>query len=219
MFTHVIFDLDGTLLNTIDDLADAGNYMCRQYGFPEHSVDQYKKMVGNGLRKLVERFVPEGTSQETQEAIFAAFKAYYDQHKEDKTAPYAGMPELVQELRNREISVAVLTNKADKMAAAVVNSYYPNLFPVVQGAVEGKPVKPDPTMLYVLMEKIGAKRESTLFVGDSNVDMQTAKNGSLTSCGVLWGFRTREELEREQADYLVETPQELLQLILDGNRK
>ena len=214
MYKHVIFDLDGTLLNTIDDLADAGNHVCTLHSWPTHTVDAFKLMVGNGIPKLVERFAPQGTSQEMLDQAYQEFMDWYGVHKEDKTAPYAGMPEVAKALREAGVSIAVLSNKADVMAGPVVEHYYPGIFPVVQGALPGLPTKPDPTLLHKLMERLGATREDTLFVGDSNVDIRTAKNGGLTGCGVLWGFRSREELEAAGADVIVSTPQELQDLIL-----
>ena len=214
MYKYVIFDLDGTLLNTIDDLADTGNHVCTLHGWPTHTVDAFKLMVGNGIPKLVERFAPQGTSQEVLDQAFQEFMDWYGVHKEDKTAPYAGMPEMTKALREAGVSIAVLSNKADVMAGPVVEHYYPGIFPVVQGALPGLPTKPDPTLLHKLMDRLGATQEDTLFVGDSNVDIRTAKNGGLTGCGVLWGFRSREELEAAGADVIVSTPQELLDLIL-----
>lgn len=214
MYKHVVFDLDGTLLNTIDDLADTGNHVCTLHGWPTHTVDTFKLMVGNGIPKLVERFAPQGTSQGMLDQAYREFMDWYGVHKEDKTAPYAGMPEVAKALREAGVSIAVLSNKADVMAGPVVEHYYPGIFPVVQGALPGLPTKPDPTLLYKLMERLGATREDTLFVGDSNVDIRTAKNGGLTGCGVLWGFRSREELEAAGADVIVSTPQELQDLIL-----
>lgn len=214
MYKHVIFDLDGTLLNTIDDLADTGNHVCTLHGWPTHKVAEFKLMVGNGIPKLVERFAPQGTSQEVLDQAFQEFMDWYGVHKEDKTAPYAGMPEVTKALREAGVSIAVLSNKADVMAGPVVEHYYPGIFPVVQGALPGLPTKPDPTLLHKLMDRLGATQEDTLFVGDSNVDIRTAKNGGLTGCGVLWGFRSREELEAAGADVIVSTPQELLDLIL-----
>ncbi len=215
MYQNVIFDLDGTLLNTIDDLADAGNWVCARRGWPEHTVEEYKRMVGNGIPKLVERFAPEGARDEaTLKEALEQFSARYDAHKEDKTAPYPGMVDCVARLRAAGVNMAVLTNKADPMAGPVVNAYYPGLFPTVQGALPGMPTKPDPTLLHKLMERMHATRENTLFVGDSNVDIRTAKNGGLTGCGVLWGFRSRQELETEGADMLVQTPEELERVIL-----
>ena len=214
MYKHVIFDLDGTLLNTIDDLADTGNHVCTLHGWPTHTVAEFKLMVGNGIPKLVERFAPQGTSQEVLDQAFQEFMDWYGVLKEDKTAPYAGMPEVTKALREAGVSIAVLSNKADVMAGPVVEHYYPGIFPVVQGALPGLPTKPDPTLLHKLMDRLGATQEDTLFVGDSNVDIHTAKNGGLTGCGVLWGFRSREELEAAGADVIVSTPQELLDLIL-----
>ena len=214
MYKHVIFDLDGTLLNTIDDLADTGNHVCTLHGWPTHTVAEFKLMVGNGIPKLVERFAPQGTSQEVLDQAFQEFMDWYGVHKEDKTAPYAGMPEVAKALREAGVSIAVLSNKADVMAGPVVEHYYPGIFPVVQGALPGLPTKPDPTLLHKLMDRLGATREDTLFVGDSNVDIRTAKNGGLTGCGVLWGFRSREELVQEGADFLAENTDELKAVIL-----
>ena len=215
MYQHVIFDLDGTLLNTIEDLADASNWVCRNHGWPTHSVEEYKYFVGNGMTQLVLRFSPpEWHSPEGLAIILREFMTYYDAHKADKTAAYAGMPEAVARMKEAGVSLAVLSNKADQMAGPVVEHYYPGLFPLVQGALDGVPTKPDPTLLHKLMGRMGATKADTLFVGDSNVDIKTAKNGGLTSCGVLWGFRTRAELEEERASIIVETPQELVQVVL-----
>ena len=218
MYRWVIFDLDGTLLNTIDDLADAGNWVCERRGWPVHSVNEFRYMVGNGIPKLVERFTPpEHRDPETLKRVLVEFSARYDAHKEDKTAPYPGMVELICRLDDAGVVTAVLSNKADDLAGPVVERYYPGLFTVVQGALPGVPVKPDPALLHRLMERMGADPENTLFVGDSNVDIQTAKNGSLPGCGVLWGFRTQAELEEADADFLVSDPEQLYALITAKN--
>lgn len=216
MFKYVIFDLDGTLLNTIDDLADAGNWVCRNHGWSTHSVEEYKRFVGNGIAKLVARFVPEEwRTPEGIRAVLEEFMPYYDAHKADKTAPYSGLPQMVARLKGAGVSMAVLTNKAHELSGPIVEGYYPGVFDRVQGALPGMPTKPDPTLLHRLMEEMGATPENTLFVGDSNVDIRTAKNGGLTSCGVLWGFRSRAELEEEGATFLAETADELEKLILN----
>lgn len=215
MYQYVIFDLDGTLLNTLNDLADAGNWVCRNHGWPEHSLEQYKYFVGNGMAKLVERFMPENLrSEEKIKQTLEEFMPYYNDHKADKTAVYAGIPQVLNRLQQAGVQIAVLTNKAHNVAADVVEEYYPGVFPIVQGALPNMPTKPDPTLLHKLMEHMGAVTENTLFVGDSNVDIRTAKNGMLDSCGVLWGFRSYHELKEEGATYLVETPEELADLIL-----
>ena len=214
MYTHVIFDLDGTLLNTIDDLADAGNHVCAAHGWPVHTVDDYKRMVGNGIPNLVSRFTPDGLGEDELAGALAEFSAWYGAHKEDKTAPYRGVPQLLDALKGAGVRLAVLSNKAHALAGPVVEHYFPGVFEFIQGALPGAPLKPDPTLLHRLMGEMGATPADTLFVGDSSVDIRTARNGGLVSCGVLWGFRTRQELEAEGADYIVETAQELAELIL-----
>ena len=218
MYKHVIFDLDGTLLNTIDDLAAAGNWVCRNHGWPVHTVEEYKYFVGNGMAKLAGRFAPEDwRTPERIAALLEEFMPYYNAHKEDKTAPYPGVVALLDRLKGAGVRMAVLSNKAHSLAPAIIEGYFPGVFDFVQGALEGVPTKPDPTLLHRLMGEMGATPADTLFVGDSSVDIRTAKNGGLISCGVLWGFRTRAELETEGADRIVGTPEELGELILQRN--
>ena len=219
MFTHVIFDLDGTLMDTLEDLADATNWVCEQHGWPTHPLEAYKYFVGNGASKLLERAIPKEVewTQELHTQVLEEFTLRYTAHKADKTRVYPGMPELLKRLREEGIPTAVLTNKPHGAAVPVVEQYLPGLLTTVQGALPDMPTKPDPTLLHRLMEGIGAKPETTLFVGDSNVDIRTAKNGGLTSCGVLWGFRTREELLGEGADHLASTADELADVIFQKN--
>lgn len=212
-YTHIIFDLDGTLLNTLEDLGDAANHVCRENGWPEHTMDEYRYFVGNGIPKLVERFAPKEITPDQYDSALRDFKAYYQVHKEDKTAPYAGIPEMLEALQAAGFHMSVLTNKADEMAGPLMEGYFPGRLEAVQGALPDCPPKPDPTLLHRLMERLGAVPEHTLFVGDSNVDVRTGKNGGLDVCGVLWGFRTAEELTTEGADYLVQHPGELAYLL------
>lgn len=216
MYQNVIFDLDGTLLNTIDDLADAANWVCERHGWPTHTVEEYKQLVGNGMAVLAQRFVPADWRTPVRIAqVLGEFMPYYDAHKEDKTAPYPGLPELLSELKGAGVKVAVLSNKAHSLVPDILEHYFPGVFSYAQGALEGQPTKPDPTLLHKLMGEMGATKDNTLFVGDSNVDARTAKNGGLTCCGVLWGFRGREELVREGADFLAEDAGALKKLILE----
>lgn len=218
MFQTVIFDLDGTLLNTLEDLAQATNWVCVQHGWPVHPAQEYQYFVGNGAPKLLERVAPPGTvlTEQLRRQTLEEFTQRYNAHKADKTTAYPGMTEAVRRLRQAGVILAVLSNKPNEAARPVVEQYYPGLFHKIQGALPGMPVKPDPTLLGLLMEELDARKENTLFVGDSNVDIRTAKNGGLTSCGVLWGFRTRSELETEGADFLVEDAEALTDLILSA---
>ena len=169
MIKTVLFDLDGTLLNTIDDLADAGNWVCAQNGWPTFTVAQFKLMVGNGIPKLVERFSPADARTPAQlAATLAQFTARYDAHKEDKTAPYPGIPALLDALKAEGIQCAVFSNKADALCGGIIAHYFgTERFDAVRGSRPGVPTKPDPTGVYSLMQDLHADPASTLFVGDS----------------------------------------------------
>ena len=183
MIKTILFDLDGTLLNTIDDLADAANWVCTQHGWPTFPVETYKHFVGNGIPKLVERFSPENArTPEQLTATLAEFSARYDAHKEDKTAPYPGIPELLAALKTEGIQTAVFSNKADTFCGKIIEHYFgPDSFSLVRGSRPGVPTKPDPAGVYSLMADLGADPQSTLFVGDSDVDILTGHNAGPVS--------------------------------------
>ena len=215
MIKTILFDLDGTLLNTIDDLADAGNWVCAQHGWPTFTVEQFKHMVGNGIPKLIERFSPESARTPDQlAATLAEFTARYDAHKEDKTAPYPGIPELLDALKAEGIQTAVFSNKADPLCGKIIEHYFgAGSFSIVRGSLPDVPTKPDPTGVYSLMKDLGADTSSTLFVGDSDVDILTGHNAGLPAMGALWGFRGRAELTAAGADALAAVPADILDFV------
>ena len=216
-FSHVIFDLDGTILNTLEDLAAAGNHTCEMHGWPTFAVDEYRYKVGNGMLKLVERFMPAEYAGDGRmfEQTLAEFRAYYGEHKEDHTAPYAGTIEMLDRLRAAGVQLAVLTNKDHVSAAPLIEKYFGSeRFALVQGRVDAFPPKPEAPVTLHVMEELGANPATTLYVGDSNVDILTGHNAGLKSAGVSWGFRGRAELEAAGADYVVDTQAELTALAL-----
>ena len=219
MFKTVIFDLDGTLLNTIDDLAAAGNFVCRENGWPEYTVEQFKAMVGHGIPNLVARFTPDSAQSPLLLAnALSQFSAYYAEHNCDYTKPYAGIPELLAELKALGVELAVYSNKADGFSRRLMDTFFPQTFALVRGKLEGVPVKPDPTGVRAVLKELGAQPEQTLFVGDSNVDILTGHNAGLLACGVSWGFRSRASLEEAGADFIADTVAQLRHVILTGGQ-
>ena len=207
----VIFDLDGTLLNTIADLANSTNYALKVLGYPIHEPDKYNFMVGNGINKLFERALPDG--EKTEENVLRVrqeFVPYYDQHNADKSRPYPGVTELLETLQTAGMQLAVASNKYQAATEKLIAHYFPNIkFTAVFGQREGIPVKPDPIIVKEILQIAKVQEEETLYVGDSGVDMQTAINAGVTSCGVTWGFRPRTELESFHPDHIVDNAEEI----------
>lgn len=219
MKTLIIFDLDGTLLNTIADLAESTNYALIQAGFPTHPVSAYNLFVGNGINKLFERALPEGEkTEENIEKIRESFLQYYGEHNTDKSTPYPGIMELLTELCRKEVQIAVASNKYQEATRKLISHFFPNTpFVAVFGQREGIAPKPDPTIVLDILSQTGVPKEEVLYVGDSGVDMQTAINSGITSCGVTWGFRPRTELESFTPDYMVDKATDIL-AVLNSNR-
>ncbi|RRD79384.1 HAD family hydrolase [Tannerella forsythia] len=211
----VIFDLDGTLLDTIADLAHSTNHALEQTGFPTHPVEAYKYFVGNGINKLFERALPE--DERTQDNILRVrevFLPYYDEHNADYTRPYDGVSDLLAALQTEGIVLSVASNKYQRATEKLVRAYFPEIrFAAVFGQRQGVPVKPDPTIVRNILKITGRSVAETLYVGDSGVDMQTAENAGVTSVGVTWGFRPLSELNACGAQHVAHTAEEILQII------
>ena len=211
----VIFDLDGTLLDTIADLAESANYALKQLGHPTHNVETIRTFVGNGINKLLERALP--THEQTAENVMrmrSHFVPYYDVHNADWSAPYPGIVHLLENLQAKGIQLAVASNKYQAATVKLVKQYFPNInFVEILGQREGINVKPDPTIVFDILKKANVSREETLYVGDSGVDMQTAINAGVDAVGVTWGFRSRAELENFQPMGLIDKAEELLEFI------
>lgn len=207
----VIFDLDGTLLNTIADLAQSTNHALQALGYPTHTVEAYNMMVGNGINKLLERALPEAErSEENVLRMRSHFIPHYDVHNADRSLPYPGIEPLLQELQGRGIQLAVASNKYQAATEKLVAHYFPSIhFAAVLGQREGIAVKPDPQIVKDILRTTGTPREDVLYVGDSGVDMQTARNAGVEACGVTWGFRSREELAAHQPAHLADRAEEI----------
>lgn len=211
----VIFDLDGTLLDTIADLACAANHSLTVLGLAKRTESECQGFVGNGVGKLLERALPEGyKTPEYMEKIRPAFLAYYDKHLTDRTKPYPGMVELLETLQARGVKLAVASNKYQSATERLVKHFFPKIyFSAVLGQRDGVPVKPDPSAVNEILTLANAAKEDTLYVGDSDVDMKTAKNAGVRVCGVTWGFRPREVLAEYKPDYITDTPKEILDML------
>ena len=211
----VIFDLDGTLLNTIADLAAAANYALQQLGYPTHPVDTIRTYVGNGINKLLERSLPEAErNEENVLRLRGHFVPYYDKHNADLSCPYPGIVALLEELQHRGVMIAVASNKYQTATAELVKHYFPTVdFIEVLGQREGIAVKPDPTIVFDILKKTKALPEEVLYVGDSGVDMQTAINSGVDAVGVTWGFRPKAELESFCPKGIIDIADELLAFI------
>ena len=211
-----IFDLDGTLLDTVADLANATNQALAQCGYPTHPTDAYYQFVGNGINKLFFRALPEeARTEENVMRIRSLFVPYYNEHNADDSRPYPGVSELLRTLQTQGIQVAVASNKYQQATAKLVGHFFPDIrFAAVYGQREGVAIKPDPAVVADILNDTGISRADTIYIGDSGVDMQTARNAEVESIGVSWGFRSVEELIDNGAEHIVHHAGEIAALIL-----
>ena len=211
-FSTYIFDLDGTLLDTLGDLAASVNYALRTHGMPEHSVDDVRRFVGNGVRKLMERAVPDGADNPRFDAAFATFRQHYMAHSLDTTRPYEGIPEALEALKARGCHLAVVSNKMMAATQELCRHFFPDTIEVAIGEDEAAGIrrKPAPDTVFAALKALGVGKENAVYVGDSDVDIQTACNAGLPCISVLWGFRDRDFLISHGAQTFITHPAELL---------
>ena len=212
IYNTYIFDLDGTLLDTLGDLAASVNDALRKHGMPEHSIDDVRRFVGNGVRLLMERAVPDGAANPLFEETFASFRQHYMAHSLDTTKPYEGIPEALADLKTRGCHLAVVSNKMMAATQELCRHFFPDTIEVAIGEHESAGIrkKPAPDTVFAALKALGVGQEGAVYVGDSDVDIETARNSGLPCISVLWGFRDRDFLIQHGAKTFISTPSELL---------
>ncbi|GAA4186266.1 HAD family hydrolase [Sphingobacterium ginsenosidimutans] len=211
----IIFDLDGTLLDTLQDLGDSCNAILQRFGYPIHQLPAYKKFVGNGVQKLIERALPEhARTPEIITTLLTAFKTYYEEQTISHTRPYAGIVSLLQTLKSSGYLISVASNKYHEAVIPLMKKYFPMIsFDLILGHRTGHPAKPDPEIVWDTLQTLGIAKENCYYVGDSSIDMDTANNAGVTAIGVTWGFRDENELRQHAAQHIIHVPQELLNIV------
>lgn len=212
-YDAVLFDMDGTILDTLEDMHDSVNATLRHFSLPEQSMDETRAYVGNGAARLISLSVPAGTDAETTERVLSWYKPYYNDHSCIKTKPYAGIPELLETLRGAGVKLAVVSNKPDETVGLLAELFFKGLFHSAVGESAGIRRKPAPDTVNAAVEAMGLPKSRCVYVGDSEVDVQTAKNAGLPCIAVAWGFRSEAELRAAGAETVVRTPEELGALI------
>lgn len=213
MIKLAIFDLDGTLTDTIEDLADSVNFSLEFFGYPTHELEKYKYFVGSGIPNLIRRASPNNCSEEELLAIRKKFFEYYRVHYLDKTKVYDKIYETLDNLNSMGVKLAVCSNKAEEMTEKILSALFSGRFSALVGQSERYPIKPAPDSVYYILDKLSVEAFEAVFIGDSGVDMQTAKNSGMIGIGVTWGFRTKEELIENGADYIAEEPLDIIKII------
>lgn len=209
MIDAVIFDLDGTLLNTLEDLKNSTNFALNELGFPKRSLEEVRCFVGNGVRKLIERAVPQSCDKETTEKCLEIFKKNYSENMYNNTAPYNSILEILKDLRNNGLKIGVVSNKFDLAVKELCKKYFEDLVDIAIGQADDVPKKPAPDGVLKAIKQLGA--QNVVYVGDSEVDVQTAKNADIPCIGVTWGFRDRKNLEG--ADFIIDNPRDIINII------
>ncbi|MBP5736553.1 MAG: HAD-IIIA family hydrolase [Acidaminococcaceae bacterium] len=212
-YKAVIFDLDGTLLDTLTDLAEGTNYALHVNGFPERTLDEIRRFVGNGARKLIERAVPDGQIEAALEQVRQDFNIYYKVHCKDHTGPYPGIMEMLRELARQGYALGVVSNKPDFAVQELIPEYFPDIFASVSGEREGVAKKPAPDLILEAMKNLKADGSEAIYVGDSEVDLEAAANAGIPCISVAWGFKGRKFLEEQNAGTIIETPSEILKYL------
>ena len=214
-FRAAVFDLDGTLLDTLQDLGACADEALRQYGFPGHTMEEYRSYIGNGIPRLIARAVPEGTSEENIGKALTAYRAYYEEHCRIKTKVYDGLPGMLCELKKHGVKTAVVSNKPDAAVKKLSCEYFGDQMNYAIGASDGVRCKPYPDMVEAALRALGAEKKDAVFVGDSEVDVQTGLNAGLPVIAVSWGFRPREVVIAAGAEKIADNASELKQYILE----
>lgn len=215
----ILFDLDGTLLDTLEDLKNSVNFALKEHGFPERSLDEVRRFIGNGVAALIRRAVPDGTADAQAESCLSSFRPHYLAHMYDTTKPYDGIPALLRELKKHGYSTGVVSNKLEEAVKQLAALHFDGLFDVCIGDVPLRKRKPAPDGVFAAMHALGVPPSSCLYVGDTDVDVLTAHNAGLACVGVTWGFRNRSVLVESQADFIIDKPEELKSLLCDANHR
>ncbi len=215
MYSLVIFDLDGTLLDTLDDLFNSVNFALRSFSFPERTKDEVRSFIGNGVKKLMERSTPNGTDEKTNESCLNVFREHYLSHLRDNTAPFKDVSALLSALKEKGIKTAVVSNKLHTAVEALCDDYFPDLIELCLGVSTESERKPCPVNVIKALDFFGETTDTAIYVGDSEVDVQTAHNANIKCIGVTWGFRLREELEKAGCEFICDTCEEIAKIVTE----